>query len=89
MATQPKRDAPLEERVRALVQALSAYIETYHGGWVQFAALEDDVLKVRLGGACAQCPQREVTLHGWIEGSVRQFFPHIRRVEAVDDDEEA
>ncbi len=79
----PGAEAPLEERVRALVERLSAYIEYYHGGRVEFVALEGDTLRVRLGGACAQCGLTEVTLHGWIEGTVRQFFPEVQQVVAV------
>lgn len=75
--------APLEERVQALLAQLSAYIEMYHGGSVEFVALEGKVLRVRFRGACVGCPLSPTTLHGWIEGTVRQFFPEIQRVEAV------
>jgi Fe-S cluster biogenesis protein NfuA len=73
---------PREERVRDLLDRLSAYIEQYHGGSVELVALEGNVLKVRLGGACLGCPLSPVTLHGWVEGTVRQFFPDIEIVEA-------
>jgi Fe-S cluster biogenesis protein NfuA len=71
------------ERMRALIESLSAYIEHYHGGWVKLVDFDGAVLKVQLGGACKQCPLTETTLHGWVEGSVRQFFPEIERVEAI------
>lgn len=72
-----------EMQLKALVDQLSAYIETYHGGSVEFVALEKDTLKVHLGGACLGCPLSPATLHGWVEGTVRQFFPEIAHVEAV------
>ena len=75
-------DAPLEERVRNLLEKISAYIEQYHGGWVEMVALEGTTLTVRLGGACLGCPLSPVTLHGWVEGTVKQFFPEIEIVEA-------
>jgi Fe-S cluster biogenesis protein NfuA len=81
--TSAPRDASLPERVQALLDSLSAYIEQYHGGAVRFLALEDSVLKVKLEGACLGCPLSPNTLHGWVEGTVRQFFPEIERVEAV------
>jgi Fe-S cluster biogenesis protein NfuA len=71
-----------EERIRDLLERLSAYIEQYHGGSVDFVSLEGDMLKVRLGGACMGCPLSPVTLHGWVEGTVRQFFPNLEIVEA-------
>ena len=72
-----------EKQVAALIENISAYIEHFHGGSVEMVSLEDDVLKVRLGGACLGCPLSPNTLHGWVEGTVRQFFPQIERVEDV------
>jgi Fe-S cluster biogenesis protein NfuA len=80
----PLPNAPLAERIQALLESLSAYIEQYHGGAVRFIALEGSVLKVRLEGACLGCPLSENTLHGWVEGTVRQFFPEVQRVESVE-----
>ncbi len=71
-----------EEAIRALISNLNDYIEQYHGGSVEFISLDGDVLKVRLGGACLGCPLLPATLHGWVAGTVRQFFPGIE-VEAA------
>jgi Fe-S cluster biogenesis protein NfuA len=75
--------APSEERLRGLIEQLSAYIEHYHQGWVIFEGYDGKVVRVRLGGACEKCELKAHTLHGWVEGTVRQFFPEIERVEAV------
>jgi Fe-S cluster biogenesis protein NfuA len=72
--------ASYEESVRALIEQISAYVEQFHGGKVEMVSLEGNVLKVRLGGACLGCPLLPATLHGWVEGTVRQFFPEIERV---------
>ena len=71
-----------EERLRALLEQISAYIEQYHGGSVQMVSFDGKELVVRLGGACLGCPLSPNTLHGWVEGTVRQFFPEIQ-VKAV------
>lgn len=71
-------DATTVEQLQALVSNLSAYIEQFHGGSVEFVAYADNVLKVRLGGACLGCPLSPMTLHGWVEGTIKQFFPDIR-----------
>lgn len=72
-----------QERMRSLLANLNAYIEHYHGGSVQMVEFDGKVLKVRLGGSCLGCPLSPSTLRGWVEGTVRQFFPDIDRVEAV------
>ena len=71
-----------EEQVKDLLDRISAYIEQYHGGSVELVSLEGNELKVRLGGACLGCPLSPVTLHGWVEGTVRQFFPEIEVLDA-------
>ncbi|MCJ7659291.1 MAG: NifU family protein [Anaerolineales bacterium] len=73
-----------EEQLHALLDQISSYIEQYHGGSVEMVDYDGEVLKVRLGGACLGCPLLPSTLHGWVQGTVRQFFPHIERVESVD-----
>ena len=70
-------DASKKERVGALVQTISAYIEHYHGGAVEMVDFKDDRLTVRLLGACEGCDLAPVTLHGWISGTVHQFFPEV------------
>lgn len=72
-----------EQRVRALIEQISAYIEHYHGGSVKLISFDGKVVKVEMGGACEACDLVPATLHGWVEGTVRQFFPEIERVEAV------
>ena len=69
-----------EEMMVALLEKISAYIEHYHGGSVELVEYDGRVLKVRLGGACLGCPLSPNTLHGWVEGTVRQFFPNIEQV---------
>jgi len=72
-----------EEQMKALVEQLSAYIDHFHGGSVEFVSFDGKKLKVKLGGACLGCPLSPATLHGWVEGTVRQFFPDIDQVEAI------
>ena len=82
MVTPINTNAPIEEQVRVLIQRLSAYIEQFHGGSVEFISFDGKVLKVHLGGACLGCPLSPNTLHGWVEGTVKQFFPQIEKVES-------
>ena len=85
MTDQPINNTASEkEQIEALLDQISSYIEHYHGGSVEMVDYDGKVLKVRLGGACLGCPLLPSTLHGWVEGTVRQFFPNIQRVESID-----
>jgi Fe-S cluster biogenesis protein NfuA len=70
-----------EMQLRALVDKLSAYVEQFHGGTVEFVSFDGKHLRVRLGGACLNCPLLPSTLHGWVAGTVHQFFPDVEVVE--------
>jgi len=83
MSDQPVPNFSDEERMRALIEQLDAYINHFHGGNVELVSFDGKVLKVRLGGACLGCPLSPTTLQGWVAGTVRQFFPEIERVESA------
>jgi Fe-S cluster biogenesis protein NfuA len=70
-----------DEQLKGLIEQLNAYIENYHGGSVELVSFDGKVVKVHLGGACLGCPLSPTTLKGWVEGTVRQFFPEVERVE--------
>ncbi|MCJ7733337.1 MAG: NifU family protein [Anaerolineales bacterium] len=71
------------EQMENLIQSISAYIEQYHGGTAKLVSFDDDVVKVRLGGACLGCPLSTATLKGWVQGTIHQFFPDVS-VEAAE-----
>jgi Fe-S cluster biogenesis protein NfuA len=72
------------ERLAALIDAVSSYIEHYHNGSVRMAGRDGDTVKVVLGGACVGCPITPTTLCGWVLGTVQQFCPEIQRIEAIE-----
>lgn len=80
------QNVPPQERMKALISTISAYIEHYHGGAVEMVSFDDEqgTLRVKLLGACEGCDLAQVTLHGWVEGTVKQFFPDVQHVEAVE-----
>jgi len=71
------RNYSRQDQIFALIDQLSAYIEHFHGGSVEIVSFDGKVLKVHLGGACLGCPLSPSTLHGWVEGTVHQFFPDV------------
>lgn len=80
MTTQ--RDPAKEIQLKALIEQVSAYIEQFHGGSVEYISLNGNILTVRLGGACLGCPLLPSTLQGWVAGTVHQFFPGVEVIAA-------
>jgi Fe-S cluster biogenesis protein NfuA len=71
-----------EQQIRDLLEKIDAYVEQFHGGKVEFVTFDGKTLSVRLGGACLGCPLSPSTLHGWVAGTIHQFFPDVEVVEA-------
>jgi len=74
----------INDQLRGLIEQLSAYIDTYHGGEVEFIDFDGKVVTVKLGGACLGCPLSPGTVKGWVEGTVKQFFPQVEAVHTVE-----
>jgi Fe-S cluster biogenesis protein NfuA len=64
------------DRVRPLLQR--------DGGDVHLVDVtEDNVVKVKLTGACGHCPMSTMTLKGGIEAELKKSIPELKAVEAV------
>ncbi|NCO82739.1 MAG: hypothetical protein COZ31_10700 [Nitrospirae bacterium CG_4_10_14_3_um_filter_44_29] len=54
------------------------------GGDVQLVDVtEDNIVKVKLTGACGSCPMSTMTLKGGIETELKKSIPEVKAVEAV------
>lgn len=53
------------------------------GGDIEFVAVENGILKVRLKGTCADCPMSVITLRYGVESVIKEKIPEIRKVELV------
>jgi len=71
-----------EDQLKTLVEKISAYVEQFHGGSVEYVSFDGGKLEVRLGGACLGCPLSPSTLQGWVAGTVHQFFPDVQVIAA-------
>jgi len=83
-AGQPAGDpaAPLPDRDEIeAVLAETRKILRRDGGDLEFVAIQGDVLRVRLKGACAGCPRAALDLRNVVEKMVRTRFPQIAQVQ--------
>jgi len=74
----------LQETVKKILDQIRPTLQR-DGGDVEFVDISSDqVLKVRLTGACQGCPMSRITLKEGIEKFVKSELPTIRAVEAVE-----
>lgn len=72
----------VEARVRKALDEIRPSIQA-DGGNIELVAIEKDVVKVRLQGACVGCPMSALTLKQGVERLIKAKVPEIRSVEAV------
>lgn len=73
----------LKEQVQKVLDKIRPAIQA-DGGNVEFVEIdENNVVKVRLTGACAGCPMSQLTLKQGIERIIKQEIPEIKAVENV------
>jgi Fe-S cluster biogenesis protein NfuA len=73
----------LQNKVIAALDQIRPYLQQ-DGGDLQFVELTDDnIVKVRLMGACGCCPHATITLKQGVEQAVKKALPEIKSVESV------
>jgi Fe-S cluster biogenesis protein NfuA len=70
------------EKIEIAIQSIRPYLQK-DGGDVEFIELTaDNVVKVKLLGACVDCDMSAMTLKAGIEESIKNVVPDIK-VEAI------
>lgn len=74
----------MRERIEKILREDVGPFLTREGGGVELVEVtEDNIVKVRLTGACGGCPLSQMTLRGMVEKTLKSKIPEIKSVEAV------
>ena len=73
----------MEEKIREAIGQIRPFLQR-DGGDIEFVELtEDNTVRVRLQGHCAGCPGAQMTIKGVVERILKEIYPEIKGVEAV------
>ncbi len=72
----------MREKVEEAIEKIRPSLQM-DGGDIELVDIEDNVVKVRLRGACGSCPMSVMTLKMGVERIVKEMVPEIKSVEAV------
>lgn len=79
----PTRRALLDRIEEVLDREVRAGLRA-DGGQVEVVGIDDDqIVQVRMHGACSACPSATITLTMGIEAALKARIPEIRFLEAV------
>jgi Fe-S cluster biogenesis protein NfuA len=72
-----------QEKIEIALQSIRPFLQK-DGGDVEFVEVtKENVVRVRLVGACETCAMSSMTLRAGIEEAVKNAIPEVRSVEAV------
>ena len=72
----------LRERVEEVLSKVRVGLKS-EGGDIELVDVRDDVVYVRLKGACGTCPMSTLTMKNVVESSIKKEIPEIKAVQAV------
>lgn len=73
----------ITQKVNNVIGQIRPYLQQ-DGGDIEFIELTDDnIVNVRLLGACGSCPYSTQTLKNGVETAMKKAIPEIKSVEAV------
>jgi len=73
----------LFERVNTALEKVRPYLQSDGGDISLVEVTDDNVVKVRLTGACSGCPYSMMTLKAGVEQALVKEIPEIKEVVAV------
>jgi len=72
----------IREKVEEVLNNVRASLKT-EGGDIELLDVRDDVVYVKLKGACGTCPMSTLTMKNLVESSIKKEIPQIKAVQAV------
>ena len=74
----------MRENIIAALETIRPHLQA-DGGDIEFVDLtEDNIVLVKLQGACHGCPHAQATIKGVIERILKEQYPDITGVESVE-----
>lgn len=73
----------MKERIEAALNKIRPSLQADGGDVELVEVTEDNVVKVRLQGACGSCPMALLTLKNGVERVLKEEIPEIKEVVSV------
>lgn len=69
----------VEDKIKEVIDTIRPYIIN-EGGNIEFVKYEDNIVYIRMLGACADCGLLDFTLKDIIEGSIKEEIEEVKGV---------
>ncbi|MGO9379354.1 MAG: NifU family protein [Dissulfurispiraceae bacterium] len=68
------------EKVEEVLNKIRVGLKS-EGGDIDLVEIKDDIVYVKLKGACGTCPMSTLTLKNWVQTTLKKEIPEIKSVE--------
>ncbi len=72
----------IELKIISIIDKIRPFIVN-DGGNIEFIKYEDNIVYVRMSGACADCQMLDITLSNGIEDILKNEIPEIKEVKNI------
>ena len=69
----------MEEKINQVLDKLRPFL-IYDGGNIEFVKYENNIVYIKLSGACAECQMIDLTLKDGIESAIKEEIPEVLEV---------
>lgn len=69
----------VEEKIKKIIDEIRPYLMN-DGGNIEFIKYENNIVYIRLSGACKECQMIDFTLKDGIESAIKEEFPEVVEV---------
>lgn len=71
-----------KEKVEEVLEKVRTGLKS-EGGDIELVDIKENVVYVKLKGACGTCPMSTLTLRNWVEAGIKREIPEVTAVQAV------
>lgn len=84
LVMQMEKEKQVESKVIEIIDELRPFL-IYEGGNIEFVKYENDIVYIKMLGACSNCHMLDLTLKDGIEATLKEEIPSIKEVINVRD----
>ena len=74
-----------EKKIIDIIENLKPFLLN-DGGLIEFIKYEDNIVYIKMGGACAECQMLDLTLKDGIEATIKEEVPNVKEVININSD---
>lgn len=81
--TTDQNDSEIVKQIKKIIKNEIKPVVALDGGDIVYSKYEDNILYIRMQGACAGCPSSQATLKEGIEVRIKELIPEVKEVVSI------